>query len=218
MIVPLVVLFSGLILISTLRVSARGSLAVATPSGKVITATPTRPLRTPPAVTPMIVATASPDAQPAQYMSMVMNAAFPLTIPARVTGRILEDGRPRADTVVRLAEVWCSDYEACLDCCILLDEAFDPGDCTEADGSYEMVVAGWYLRNVRGWVLIAGHIDQDDYFLVYEDFDDVIEVIPGYTFDAGAADVSLNNGYCLSGPEKDDGPGKTYTLSLDGQK
>lgn len=218
MVIPILLLLTGLILISTLRVSARVSLAVATPSCDPATATPTRPHRPPPEVTPMIIATASPDAQPVQYMSMVMNAAFRYTIPARVTGRILEAGVPRSNTVVRLAEVWCRDYQQREGCCMLFDEAFDPGDCTEVDGSYELVVEGWQLRNVKGWLLIAGRMDQDDYCLVYDDLDDVIEVVPGYTFDAGTAEVSLNNGYCSSDPEGDDQQSEIYTFPLGGQR
>ena len=218
MAIPILLLLTGLILGSTLRVSARESLAVTTPSREPITATPTRPHRPPPEVTPVIVATASPEVQPVQYMSMVMNAAFRFTIPARVTGRILEAGEPRGNTVVRLAEVWCRDFQQRAGCCMLFDEAFDPGDCTEVDGSYELVIEGWQLRNVKGWLLIAGRIDQDDYCMVYDDFDDLIEVVPGYTYDAGTAEVSLINGYCLSDPEGDHRQPEIFQFPLDGEE
>lgn len=136
------------------------------------------------------------------YLPLIHNN-IPLSfVPAKVVGKLVDnDSQPVLNTIVRLAEVWCENYDTKEDCVVLLDLANDPGACTDSNGNYSMLVKDWYLVNVGGWILISGDIVGGDYKIHYSSYDDIIEVYSGQVYDAGTKVTHVNSNICGLGEQ-----------------
>lgn len=131
------------------------------------------------------------------YLPLIHNK-IPLSfVPARVVGRLVDiDGNPKAGTIVRLAEIWCTNYDLKYNCVVLLDLANDPGDCTDKNGEYELPIRAWYLENVKGWLFLSGDVINGDYQLHYSSYDDIIEVYSGQIYDMGDVTTYVTSETC----------------------
>jgi len=131
------------------------------------------------------------------YLPLIHNKVPLSFVPARVVGKLVDaDGNPKANTIVRLAEVWCTNYDLKYNCAVLLDLANDPADCTNQNGEYELSIDAWYLENVKGWLFLSGDVINGDYQLHYSSYDDIIEVYSGQIHDMGNVITIVNNETC----------------------